>query len=202
MSGNLGINTDSIARAGYTAPVKDVLIYRYPTRELPSSIKPRYYPVKLEDEYKLVMAKDGTIKKGKVVKYEEQSWMDKLKGEKPKELAKVKKEQVEAFLEKINVFGLGLKVEDIMSGNGTLNPNFKIDEKGNINFRNLKGYLTGKTPEYFETYGGEWAQVEPKQELPVWFAKINTDRHRLYPMLELQDDQIKLSDKQKELKLA
>ena len=47
MSGNLGINTDSIARAGYTAPVKDVLIYRYPTRELPSSIKPRYYPVKL-----------------------------------------------------------------------------------------------------------------------------------------------------------
>ena len=132
MSGNLGINTDSIARAGYTAPVKDVLIYRYPSMKLPIDVKPGYYPIKLEDEYKLVMAKDGTIKKGKVVKYEEQSWMDKLKGEKPKELAKVKKEQVEAFLEKINVFGLGLKVEDIMSGNGTLNPNFKIDEKGNI----------------------------------------------------------------------
>lgn len=198
----LGITTDSISSKGYvTAPKKDVLPYYMAPADLPTAIKTRYILPSKDGEYTTILAKDGTIKRGKVVKYEEQSLIDRLKGEQPKELAKVKKEQVEAFLEKIGVLGLGLKVEDVMSSNGTLNPNFKIDEKGNISFRNLKGYLNGSSPKYFETYTGEWAQAEKEPEYPSWFAIAGQKPKILYPMLELQNDKIKIDKEDSNIKL-
>ena len=48
-----------------------------------------------------------------------------------------------------------------MTKNGTLNPNFKVDNKGNISFRDFKAYVNGKAPKYFETEKGEWAVERP-----------------------------------------
>lgn len=106
-----------------------------------------------------IVDKKGVVRKGYLVENEPQSFIDKLKGKEAKPLAKVKAEQVTKFLNSIAALGLDIKPEDVMSSNGTLNPNFKVDENGNISFRDLKAYVNGNAPEYFETQAGGWARA-------------------------------------------
>lgn len=105
--------------------------------------------------------KNGKIRMGRIVKYQKPSLKDILNGDIEKPLAKVKKAQVKKFLEKIQALGLDISEDDIMTKNGTLNPNFKVDNKGNISFRDIKAYVNGKAPKYFETEKGEWAVERP-----------------------------------------
>lgn len=105
--------------------------------------------------------KNGKIRMGRIVKYQKPSLKDILNGDIEKPLAKVKKAQVKKFLEKIQALGLDISEDDIMTKNGTLNPNFKVDNKGNISFRDIKAYVNGKAPKYFETGKGEWAVERP-----------------------------------------
>lgn len=134
-------------------------------------LKRYHFPEQKDDGYKIVVDKNGNPRTGKVVKYQPQGLLDMLQGKKPKELPKVKKAQVNKFLNDIKALGLDLKPEDIMTKDGTLNPNFKVDEKGNISFKNIKDFINNKAPEYFETKDGEWAQAQ-KFELPEWYAKL------------------------------
>lgn len=105
--------------------------------------------------------KNGKIRMGRIVKYQKPSLKDILNGDIEKPLAKVKKAQVKKFLEKIQALGLDISEDDIITKNGTLNPNFKVDNKGNISFRDIKAYVNGKAPKYFETEKGEWAVERP-----------------------------------------
>lgn len=106
-----------------------------------------------------IVDKKGVVRKGYLVEKEPLSLMDKIKGKEAKPLAKVKADQVTKFLNSIASLGLDIKPEDVMSSNGTLNPNFKVDENGNISFRDLKAYVNGNAPEYFETQAGGWARA-------------------------------------------
>lgn len=134
----------------------------------------RYYPQKTNDGYSTLTDKNGNPRIGKVVTTQPASLKEIFEAvisgkqiELNKPLAKVKEAQVNKFLEAIKVLGLDLKAEDIMTKDGTLNPNFKVDDKGNISFRNLKGFINGDVPTYFETKDGEWA-MEKKYDLPLF----------------------------------
>lgn len=170
MSGDgFGINAQSVARTGYLRQMGEIKPLSPEEKQKVIDMLKRYQPLQLDDGYKTVVDKNGLPRQGRIVKNEPLTLKDMLTGKKPKELAKVKKAQVTKFLENIKALGLDLTVDDIMSKNGTLNPNFKVDEKGNISFRNIKGYLNGKNPQYFETQNGDWAQVKV-YEFPKWYT--------------------------------
>jgi len=132
----------------------------------------RYYPDEVSDGYTTVKDKNGNLRTGKVVTTQQVSLQDiiqNLKSGKPfainEPLPTVKAEQVNRFIDSIKSLGLDIKAEDVMTKAGTLNPNFKVDDKGNISFRNLKSYINGNAPEYFETEDGKWAQGYPAMPL-------------------------------------
>lgn len=119
---------------------------------------------------------DDSIKPKKVLvgvmKKPDNNYVDKegklRAGEPVKDCPTASKESVAKFLESIKSLGLDLTESDIISSSGKLNPNFKIDEQGNISFRNLKAYtstegdgyksLDGRKNDYFETVNGDWCR--------------------------------------------
>lgn len=103
--------------------------------------------------------KDGVIRRGRLVKNEPAKLGEDSK---QKPLPKVDANQVSKFLKEIAALGLDLKPEDVMSSKGTLSPHFKLDENGNIAFRDLEKYMSDDAPRYFETLAGGWAE-ETKQ---------------------------------------
>lgn len=123
-------------------------------------------PAMIAAEPQQIVDKDGVVRKGFLVTTQPRTLAEMLKGEPAKPLATVKQAQVTQFLNSIKALGLDIKPEDIMSSNGTLNPNFKVDDNGNIIFRNLKDYINGKSPEYFETQKGGWARAVDKPSYP------------------------------------
>ncbi len=203
------ISTQNVVKTGYSVPAKSDSIKIENNEDFAELIKKLNLRPK-DNGYQMIVDKDGVVRKGKIVKYEPQSITDIINGREPKELAKVKKEQVTKFLEEIKALGLDLKPEDIMSKNGTLNPNFKVDEKGNISFRNLKAYINEKSPKYFETQAGAWAKAEPEAQTKTfpkegilaeapkfpthpWFVGITKD---------YEDTQLKTKDPKDFMQLA
>lgn len=203
----LGINTQSILQTGYLVPAKNNTKQVKANEDFAELIKKLRISEKY-DGYQMVVDKDGVVRKGKIVKNEPQTITDIMNGKEPKELAKVKKEQVTKFLEEIKILGLDLKAEDIMSKNGTLNPNFKVDENGNISFRNLKSYINENGPKYFETQAGTWAQAEPEQKtfpkegILADVPKFPTNPWFVGSSKNYEDTRIKLPDPKDFIKLA
>lgn len=120
---------------------------------------------------------DDTVKPKKVMvgemKNPDKNYVDKegklRAGEPVKDCPAATKENVAKFLESVKSLGLDLTESDIISSSGKLNPNFKIDEQGNISFKNLKAYtstegdgykskLDGRKDDYFETVNGDWCR--------------------------------------------
>lgn len=188
MTGEISINgTKGVQQVNYLKQ-GDVTPLTQKEKETFSDMLKRLYPDKTEDGYSKITDKNGVERTGKVITTEPVSLLEILRSikngkkiELNKPLATVKEAQVNKFLESIKFLGLDLKAEDIMTKNGTLNPNFKVDDKGNISFRNLKSYINGDVPEYFETKDGKWAQA-PSQPVTKWTAL---------------NDKIKISDKVK-----
>ena len=151
-------NSNYLRKVDISYNVDEELIDMLLRRNRNTAVKPKIKSPELVAPQDIV-DKNGVVRKGYLVENEPQSLIDKIKGKEAKPLAKVKAEQVTKFLNSIAALGLDIKPEDIMSSNGTLNPNFKIDENGNISFRDLKAYINGKSPEYFETQAGGWARA-------------------------------------------
>lgn len=168
-----GLSVDSlrVGQTGYLVPTGKLKPLTEEDKQKFIDLIRRLKPDLAEDkDYKIIADKNGHTRLGKVVKYQPLTLADMFKGEKLKELPKVKKAQVTKFLDKISALGLDLTIDDIMTKNGILNPNFKVDKNGNISFRNIKAYMQGKTPDYFETKDGEWAE-EKKFEYPKSLLK-------------------------------
>ena len=152
-----GITTGtSVASTGYLKQIGNV---KKLTPEEKATFIEELKKIRLENPsgFQPITDKNGKIRMGRIVKYQKPSLKDILNGDIKKPLAKVKKAQVKKFLEKIRALGLDISEDDIITKNGTLNPNFKVDNKGNISFRDFKAYINGKAPKYFETEKGEWA---------------------------------------------
>ena len=204
----LGINTQSILQTGYLVPAKNNTKQVKANEDFAELIKKLRISEKY-DGYQMVVDKDGVVRKGKIVKHEPQNITELINGKEPKELAKVKTEQVTKFLEEIKALGLDLKPEDIMSKNGTLNPSFKVDENGNISFRNLKLYLSDSAPKYFETQTGAWAQAPktqtktfPKEGILTDIPKFPTNPWFVGITKNYEDTRIKTPDPKDLIKLA
>lgn len=156
-----GITTGtSVASTGYLKQIGKV---KKLTPEEKATFIEELKKIRLENPsgFQPITDKNGKIRMGRIVKYQKPSLKDILNGDIKKTLAKVKKAQVKKFLEKIRALGLDISEDDIITKNGTLNPNFKVDNKGNISFRDFKAYINGKAPKYFETEKGEWAVERP-----------------------------------------
>lgn len=138
--------------------------------------------IAISEPYDKIVDKNGVVREGKIIENEPRSLADVLSGKEAKPLATVKAEQVNKFLQNIQALGLDLKAEDIMSSNGTLNPNFKVDDKGNISFRNVKDFINGKAPEYFETSKGQWAKAKKENSASPFLTQIS------YPVSSLPKD--------------
>lgn len=151
-------NSNYLRKIDISYNVDEELIDMLLRRNRNTAVKPKIKSPELVAPQDIV-DKKGVVRKGYLVENEPQSFIDKLKGKEAKPLAKVKAEQVTKFLNSIAALGLDIKPEDVMSSNGTLNPNFKVDENGNISFRDLKAYVNGNAPEYFETQAGGWARA-------------------------------------------
>lgn len=138
------------------------------------------YKKDIEGRYERLTDKNGNPKMGRVVKYQQQSFDEILRGDILKPLAKVKKSQVRKFLDQIKALGLDISESDIISKTGTLNPNFKVDKDGNISFKDINSYIKGKGKHYFETDKGEWAESDsPISGLTLNIpAKIEKSSHK------------------------
>lgn len=152
---NLGIAGISTTQTGYTQKVGKL---RLMTPEEKATFLEQIKKFKPNVAFEYITDKNGEIRMGKVVKYQKPSIIDIVQGKELMPLAQVKKSQVKKFLEKIQALGLEITEEDIITKNGTLNPNFKVDNKGNISFKNIKDYVNEKALKYFETDKGEWAE--------------------------------------------
>lgn len=176
-SGEFSVNggQKKVATTGYIVPAN--------TTKKPVDV-PGFWTLNT-NEVKDVVDKEGVVRKGVVVTDEKTPKVDKAKVE--AFIAKVKNAASDdAHMTKLLA---NLDASDIISSSGVLNPDFTLNEKGEIMFKNKAQYLeklancSGEDKEYFETSTGQWARdpdfdsnsynrlitwgAEPKWGLPV-----------------------------------
>ncbi len=201
MGNGLTVDSLKVQQANYLKELGDINQLTPEQKAKFDEILKKYYTPKKDADTTYVTDKNGRLREGQVVTKEPQTFLDRIQRKPEKDLAKVKKAQVQKFLQNIAALGLDLKIEDIMTKNGTLNPNFKVDEKGNISFRNVKAFLNDKAPKYFETNNGEWAMetsakflpsISLIKDLPDGFKIDKPDRDKLVRILPYYPDKDKV----------